>query len=428
MNQAEFTERYQELKYKGDRRSKGRYAEILHLFLQGSSDQEIADQLSYPNPSSIRDYMSKIVKHFEQSDRKELLELCYQYIPDQISEQAFVKNHISIPVTRNQNHYIQRPPLEENCKQEILKNKALIRIKGLKQTGKTLLLSEYIVNVAQQQGYKIALLNFAAVDSNILQDYNKFGKWFCKSIAKKFNIEDQLNNYWDDDFGVNSNCENYLEEYILQQIENPIVIALDNLEQILPYRENANDFSRSLRNWLDSHINISQQMKLVVTYSTDNYYTLDINSSPFKNLRGFVVELPEFNIHQAQLMLRNISLSLSHHQLEEIMNLLGGHPYLLNKAVNYLNSNPELTIKEFIKNAPTQTGIYKDDLLDLVVKIREDEAILDTVKKLLKTDNFVTIDPIIMFKLDNLGLIQKNNNQVQIRNQLYRQYFQANLN
>lgn len=62
-------------------------------------------------------------------------------------------------VSLNSSFYVERPPVESDCYDAIIKPGALIRVKAPRQMGKTSLMSR-ILNHASQQGYRTVCLNF----------------------------------------------------------------------------------------------------------------------------------------------------------------------------------------------------------------------------------------------------------------------------
>ena len=426
MKPKEFKEKYQALKYKGDKRNQGRYAEVLELFLQGNSDKEIAKKVHIQS-STVRGYLTSIYETFAVADRKELLDLCYQHIPDKVNLKAFSVNNTPFPLANNHDNYLERPPIEEQCQARLTQPCAIIRIKGLRQIGKTYLIEKRLFPYAQHQGYATVLLDFNRINASTLTQNQTFSKWFCKNITRQLKLEDKLSDFWDDDLGTNDNCTIYFEDYILLEIETPLVLALDNLHFLLPYGEVANDFTRLLRYWLESHGDLWQKLRLISSYSTETYQSLDLDSSPFDNLEGLVVTLPEFSLEQVSAMVNSYQLTLNRGQIEELTRLLGGHPYLLKKAFTYLQDNPSTTIAEFKEIAPTPAGIYQSELLQLLQEIRSNPDLLTAMKQIVNSQTPVKIDPILVFKLDTMGLIQRHKNEVSPRNLLYRLYFQENL-
>jgi hypothetical protein len=72
----------------------------------------------------------------------------------------------------------------------------------------------------------------------------------------------------------------------------------------------------------------------VVVHSTEVYVPLDINQSPFNV--GTNIELPEFTSAQVQDLAGRYGLGWSTHQVEQLMALVGGHPYLVRKAMYHI--------------------------------------------------------------------------------------------
>lgn len=69
-------------------------------------------------------------------------------------------------------------------------------------------------------------------------------------VGRQLKLENQLNDYWDSDIlGSNDNCTVYFEEYLLTEIDNPVVLALDNVDKIFVYTEVIEDFFGMLRSW-----------------------------------------------------------------------------------------------------------------------------------------------------------------------------------
>ncbi|NJO82505.1 MAG: hypothetical protein HC828_06550 [Blastochloris sp.] len=60
----------------------------------------------------------------------------------------------------------------------------------------------------------------------------------------------RLTEYWDEEFSSSKmNCTDYVENYLLAQIESPIVLCLDECDRVFPYSEVAEGFLSLLRAW-----------------------------------------------------------------------------------------------------------------------------------------------------------------------------------
>ena len=132
------------------------------------------------------------------------------------------------PVPLNSKFYIQRNN-EQNIYTSINQPGALIRIKGVRKSGNTSLMSR-ITNYAVSQDCRIILINFHSVESEILTSIKSFLQWFCLYLGEELRIPDRLDEYWNDRYGSNVSCERYLSKYLLPKISQPLVLALDRID------------------------------------------------------------------------------------------------------------------------------------------------------------------------------------------------------
>ena len=191
-------------------------------------------------------------------------------------------------------HYIERPPIESQCQKTLLLPGSLIRIKAPKRMGKTALMAHLLQQVARQ-GCLPVLLNLQLADGTILQNLRLFLRWFCSFVAQRVGLPPQLEAYWEEGLGSNYTCTCYFEEYLLRNIEQPLVLCLDDVDRLFGCGAIAPDFLGLLRAWHDEakFHPIWQKLRLVLSHSTEVYLSLDINRSPFNV--GLPIELPEFN-------------------------------------------------------------------------------------------------------------------------------------
>jgi hypothetical protein len=53
-------------------------------------------------------------------------------------------------------------------------------------------------------------------------------------LSSELGIEDQIEKSWSSHLGNQDNCTNYLKKYILPAIDSPLVLGLDNIDEIFP--------------------------------------------------------------------------------------------------------------------------------------------------------------------------------------------------
>ncbi|HEY9711119.1 MAG TPA: AAA-like domain-containing protein, partial [Oculatellaceae cyanobacterium] len=256
-------------------------------------------------------------------------------------------------VPLNSPFYVERPPIELLCYETILQPGALIRIKASKQMGKTSLMAR-ILQQARAQELKTVTLSLQLADATVFTDLTRFLQWFCAIVTRSLGLPNQLAEYWDDIFGSNYNCTDYFESYLLAEIDSPVVLALDEVDVVFNYPEIATDFFGLLRTWYekakygDESSIIWQKMRLLVVHSTEVYIPLNINQSPFNV--GLSVELPEFTREQVQDLANRHELDWTVEQVERLMALVGGNPYLVQVALHHI-SGENITLDQLLETA-----------------------------------------------------------------------------
>uniref|UniRef100_B8HVB7 non-specific serine/threonine protein kinase n=1 Tax=Cyanothece sp. (strain PCC 7425 / ATCC 29141) TaxID=395961 RepID=B8HVB7_CYAP4 len=317
--------------------------------------------------------------------------------------------------------YIERPPIETRCGEAILQPGALIRIKAPRQMGKTSLMARILYR-ASQSGYHTVPLSLQLADAKVFTDLEKFLRWLCASVARRLGLENKLQDYWDDIFGSKYNCTAYFEEYLLPQIGQPLALGLDEVDRVFTYPDIASDFFGLLRAWHEEAKNreIWKNLRLVVVHATEVYIPLNTNQSPFNV--GLPIELPEFEPAQVLELARRHGLAWQSAQVEDLMAMLGGHPYLVRLAFYHL-SRGDVSLKKLLAEAPTEVGLFRDHLRGQWWHLQHYPELLSAFIQVAASSQPVRLDNTILFKLYSLGLIKLEGNEVRLRCNLYRQYF-----
>ncbi len=235
--------------------------------------------------------------------------------------------------------YIERPPIESRACEAILQPGALILIKAPQLMGKTSLMAR-ILKRGRKQGYQTVVLNLKLADEKVFTNLDRFLQWFCACVSRSLKLPNQIAEYWDEMFGSNYNTTDYFENYLLAQIDSPLVLALDDVDRVFTHPEIASDFFGLLRAWYekakygDRSSNIWQKLRLVVVHSTEVSIPLNINQSAFNV--GLSVELPNFTSAQVQNLAFRHGLNWSIQDVEKLINVVGGHPHLIRLALYHI--------------------------------------------------------------------------------------------
>ncbi len=327
----------------------------------------------------------------------------------------------------NSPFYLKQSFLESQIMAEITKAGALVRIKAPQQMGKTSLLLRILDTCEQQLGYQTVSLNLEKVDQNILGDVNKFLRWICVNCARQLGLKPMLDEYWDEDMGGKMSWTIYFEEYLLEQLENPFVLAIDEVNHVFEHPEVAEDFLPLLRSCYEEakRLPLWQKFRLIIVHSTEIYVSLQLEQSPF-NI-GLPIELQGFSPQQVEELANKYQLNLKDRkELKQLMDLVGGHPALIHLALYHI-SQEQITIEELLTTAATSTGIYSHHLQRHWVRLQQQPDLAKAFETVYQATEPILLDPIISYKLKSMGLIDLIGNKAIVSCNLYKEYFEAQI-
>lgn len=313
------------------------------------------------------------------------------------------------------------PPEEARCCAELDKPGALIRVKGPKGFGK-LSFTARLLAYAKSKGYRTASLNLIGTDQKFFSEPELFMQWFCASVGKELGLRVRKEDYWDDIFGANDNSSDYFETYLLKPDPTPLVLAIDNFDRIFAHASIETDFCGLLRSWHERARSspLWERFRLVLSHSQEPYLEKDINQSPFNV--GLPVELGELEPAQVRHLVTLHGLQLSEAQVEQLLDLVGGHPYLVRKALYELATG--LSFPSFLEEAPTDAGIYGDHLRSLLKAVEDHPKLAEALRQVFSSTEPIKLRSQEAFKLESLGVLVPEGSLERERCSLYRRYFQ----
>jgi len=336
--------------------------------------------------------------------------------------------HLSNATEFSSEPYIERPPIESRCYEEICKPGVLLRIQAPLQFGKTELMSR-IIHHAAQQGYRTVVLNLRDA---VVEDFNsldKFLQWFLTSIAETLELDQPVEEHWRKSLGnCKIKCRTYFEKYLLPG-DRAVVIALDEIDRLFTYGEIAGEFLGMLRTWHEDAKTkpLWRQLRLLMLH-TQVYTQLNINQSPFN--AGTEIKLTDFTSEQVESLARQYKLNWENTSFEQLMAMVGGHPYLVTKAIQLISCQ-HMTLESFLQSAPTVSGIYRNHLERHWRYLQKNLPMAKAFKIIVLADSPVEFSPFLNLddavKLYDVGLVELQNNSAVLRYQIYRFYFRERL-
>ncbi|MFB2838707.1 AAA-like domain-containing protein [Floridanema evergladense] len=403
-NLREYLSRIQQREWKSAEDTEKIVQEILEIVTEGREQEETKETQKYP--VAVSDSQAKP-------------------LPVAIPELPQVIELPEGQVELTSIFYVERPPIESRCYETVLQPGSLIRIKAPRQMGKTSLLAR-VLHYAANSRFSTVPLSFQLADGKIFTDLDKFLRWFAANIARRLRLSNRLDDYWDEIFGSKDNCTAYFEEYILQSINNPLVLGLDEVDCVFQYPEIAADFFGLLRAWHEDAKNrdIWKKLRLIVVHSTEVYIPISINQSPFNV--GLPIELPEFNQEQIRDLAKRYGLQWEGTEVEKLMAMVGGHPYLIRLALYHIQRG-DISLDQLLEVAPTEAGLYADHLRRHLWNLQQNPELVAGIKEVMKANTPVRLEALSAFKLHSMGLVYLQGNECSPRCDLYRLYLRDRL-
>ncbi|MEG3863448.1 AAA-like domain-containing protein [Microcoleus sp. herbarium12] len=344
------------------------------------------------------------------------------------------------PIPLDSRFYIDRSPAEARACAEISKPGSLIRIKAPRKMGKSSLMLR-IIKAAVDRGYRTVTVDFQQADEAVFANLDKFLRWLCVNVARQLKLEPNLDEFWDEDMGSKVSCSLYFENYLLEQIDSPLVLVLNEVNRVFERPNIAQEFLPLLRFWYEQarQSETWQKLRITVIHSTEIYIALSLNQSPFNV--GLPIKLSEFTAEQVQDLAQRHGLNWSDsYPIEQLMKMVGGHPYLVHLALyhlailqqNSLSAGENVAgedlaptaLEQLLKSAPTQSGIYSDYLRNQSIAIQQNPELASAFQEVLAAKNSIHLEPFTAYQLDSMGLVKLNGNNCSLSCELYRIYFQ----
>lgn len=413
---------------------------ILRCCWQGESYQSIAAETDYEEEiiravaSNLWEILSDIKKQpIEQSNFRHSFET---FNLNQTQYSAGNRKSIQVsyefpngPVPINSSLYISRPPIEELAYAEIAQPGSFICVKAPRKMGKTSL-NLRILDRAANLGFKNVNLDFQQADKAVFNNLEKFLRWFCANVSRELGHKPQLDDYWDEEMGSKVSCSLYFEAYLLSSLESPMLIVLNEVDLVFEHPEIASDFLPLLRSWYEQakRVDIWQKLRLVLTYSTEIIVPLKLSQSPFNV--GLPLRLSPFTKEQVHdLALRHGLNWMGECSIDRLMEIVGGHPYLVRLALYNLalDGGEAESLELLLRQAPTEAGIYNSHLRRYVLILEEDSQVKSAFCELIGADSPQKLEPLITYKLQSMGLIKLDGDYASVACELYRLYFRQQL-
>ena len=320
--------------------------------------------------------------------------------------------------------YVARS-FDEIANSTIQRQGVTITIKGPRQMGKSSLLNR-VMREAQDLGKQVAFLDFQLFDHAALTDPDTFFPEFCAWLTDELDLEDQVDEYWKRRLSNTQRCTRYVGKYLLSALAQPLVLAMDEVETMFD-TDFRSDFFGMLRSWHNNRATkpIWKQLDLALVTSTEPYQLINnLNQSPFNV--GQTIELTDFDFAQVADLNDRHDNPMTASELQRLMALVNGHPYLVRKAL-YLVATDAMGLSDLFTHAMKERGPFGDHLRYHLFRMYDKPELVQGFLQVVHTHTCA--DERVFFRLRGAGLVRRSNSGLEVipRCQLYEQYFQQHL-
>ena len=246
----------------------------------------------------------------------------------------------------------------------------------------------------------------------------------------KFGMTIHLNEYWDEIMGSNVNCTLYFQERIFAFINKPLVLAFNEFHRLFEHPEITQDVMALLRFWHEQSKQepIWENLRLIIVHSLKKFISIDPNHSPFNV--GLSLEMPYFSVAQIKELANCYGLNWDDkkgsEQAEQLLQLLGGHPYLVNLAFHYLLNN-QLSWISLLNLTSPAIAVYRNFLDNQLRMLEQQPELIQALTDVLAGNHRLGRTSLLLGQLQNLGLIRMQEQQAYLLCELYHRYFSDRL-
>ncbi len=319
--------------------------------------------------------------------------------------------------------YVERPS-DRVALETIADQGVTLVVKAPRQMGKSSLLIRTMESAAAA-GKRVAFVDFQLFETEVLRNADLFFQQFCSLVADDLGLEDRSEEFWGMPLGNSQRCTRFFGRYLLEALEAPLYLAMDEVDAVFDSSFRS-DFFGMLRSWHNQRSRPGSAWKrldLALVTSTEPYQLIeDLNQSPFNV--GEILELEDFTAREAAGLNQRHGSPLSGGELEALMDLVGGQPFLLRRAL-YLVASGRSSFADLLAAATDDRGPFGDHLRYHLFRIHDKEEL---VKGLLQVfDHHRCQSEETFWRLRGAGLVRREGGEELPRSTLYERYFREHL-
>jgi len=308
----------------------------------------------------------------------------------------------------------------------------IIIVRGNVEMGKSSLLASGLA-YAEESGWKTIRIDFQGVGGvTDLDDADDLLRNIATSICLNMDKGSRLNpevvmKIWGALDTQNKLLE-FVKDHVLTRFDGPVVLAMDEVNRILN-TPLGNGFRGLLKTWqndIATDDKIRNKLTIVIVFSTEPYLLAD-DITPLQWTIGTKIEVRDFNQQEMEHLNHRYGSPLSKKELQDMAQLLGGHPYLTHTALHKIVEGEELSSWQELDELAIddERSPFNDHLIRRYVLIRKRPELEAALRQIVR--DHTCPDQEIFLRLQAAGLVRRKGQEYHCRYELYERYFCSRL-
>jgi DNA-binding winged helix-turn-helix (wHTH) protein len=309
----------------------------------------------------------------------------YRFVAPVVLSQETAGRTASAPITGAMPlaspHYVRRPA-DDAVEDALLRGDSVVLIKGARQIGKTSLLARGLQRT-RTAGAAVVLTDFQDLGASDLESSSTLLLSLARAIARDLDCGLDPLAFWSDADSANTNFGRFMRNGVLSSTERAVVWGLDEVDRLFSRTYGPEVFGL-FRSWHNRRAldpdGPWHRLTLAIAYATEAHlFITDVNQSPFNIGTRFALE--DFTLEQVAHLNRLHASPLHDRDITTIHQLLNGHPFLTQGALQCVASGMDVT--EFVRMAASDDGPFAEHLHRLVVLLGSDPVLAAAVRQVL---------------------------------------------
>lgn len=346
-------------------------------------------------------------------------------LPDPSAESAVRFEPVGGAIPLDSRFYIERST-DHEFQTAVLRRDSIVLVKGARQVGKTSLLARSLQQ-AREAGARVALTDFQMLNTSHLVSVDSLLRMLAKSLADQLELTVLPEQIWDEELGASMNFTRYVRREVLGNNQPPLVWGLDEVDRLFtcPFGSEVFGLFRSWHNArsLDP-AGPWRQLTLAMAYATEAHlFITDVHQSPFNV--GTRLALEDFTREQVAELNRRYRSPLNEPELDEFIQLVGGHPYLVRCGLHELAARGA-SFDELKSKSDRDEGPFGDHLRRLLLSLNQDAELRGVVRYVIEGQSCPSAES--FYRLRSAGVVVGNSaRDAKMRCRLYATYLKQHL-